>query len=279
LILTPFFGMIDYKKFIIGDYMDYPTKQYSFQEYVEIVRRLRRECPWDKQQTHMSLRHSFLEEAYEVLDSINNNNLEELKYELGDILLHVTLDSIIAEEMQAFSIEDVISTSSEKMIRRHPHVFGNEEASNADDVKQQWEQRKLDEGRESILDGIPKELPALLKAQRVQEKASKVGFDWTEKSDVWKKVEEELSELKKAEESGNQQHIEEEFGDVLFALVNYARFLHLESEFALQKATEKFIVRFQKIEDTLKQQGKDIRLSNFEEMDSLWNLHKKDEQA
>ncbi|HOV98620.1 MAG TPA: nucleoside triphosphate pyrophosphohydrolase [Bacteroidota bacterium] len=259
--------------------MDYPTKQYSFQEYVEIVRRLRRECPWDKQQTHMSLRHSFLEEAYEVLDSINNNNLEELKYELGDILLHVTLDSIIAEEMQAFSIEDVISTSSEKMIRRHPHVFGNEEASNADDVKQQWEQRKLDEGRESILDGIPKELPALLKAQRVQEKASKVGFDWTEKSDVWKKVEEELSELKKAEESGNQQHIEEEFGDVLFALVNYARFLHLESEFALQKATEKFIVRFQKIEDTLKQQGKDIRLSNFEEMDSLWNLHKKDEQA
>jgi len=259
--------------------MDYPTKHYSFQEYVEIVRRLRRECPWDKQQTHMSLRHSFLEEAYEVLDSINNNNLEELKYELGDILLHVTLDSIIAEEMQAFSIEDVISTSSEKMIRRHPHVFGNEEALNADDVKQQWERRKLDEGRESLLDGIPKELPALLKAQRVQEKASKVGFDWTEKSDVWKKVEEELSELKKAEESGNQQHIEEEFGDVLFALVNYARFLHLESEFALQKATEKFIVRFQKIEDTLKQQGKDIRSSNFEEMDNLWNQHKKDEQT
>ncbi len=259
--------------------MDYPTKRYSFQEYVEIVRRLRRECPWDKQQTHMSLRHSFLEEAYEVLDSINNNNLEELKYELGDILLHVTLDSIIAEEMQAFSIEDVISTSSEKMIRRHPHVFGNEEALNADDVKQQWERRKLDEGRESLLDGIPKELPALLKAQRVQEKASKVGFDWTEKSDVWKKVEEELSELKKAEESGNQQHIEEEFGDVLFALVNYARFLHLESEFALQKATEKFIVRFQKIEDALKQQGKEIRSSNFEEMDNLWNQHKKDEQT
>lgn len=258
--------------------MEKQSQTYSFQDFVDIVRQLRKKCPWDREQTLPSLRQSFLEEAYEVLDAINKNDYEELKKELGDILLHVVLQATIAEETGAFTLQDVITNEAEKMIRRHPHVFGTTHVENAEEVKQHWEEKKFSEGREFLFDGIPPELPALLKAQRVQEKASKVGFDWKEKQEVWKKVEEELAELQKAEATGIQEHIEEEFGDVLFSLVNYARFLNVKSELALQAATEKFIVRFRKIEETLRSQGKNVISASFEEMDSLWNFHKSEEQ-
>ncbi len=253
-------------------------KKYTFDDFINIVRTLRQQCPWDRKQTHKSLCDSFLEEAYEVIDAITTDNFNELKKELGDLLLHIVLHSIIAEEGNHFCIDEVISTSAEKMIRRHPHVFGNKSLNTAEEVTQQWEQHKFNEGREYLFDGIPDHLPALLKAQRVQEKASKVGFDWKDKSDVWKKVEEELSELRQAEESGNQAKIEEEFGDALFALVNYSRFIGVQSEQSLQMAIKKFIKRFRKIEDALSQQGKDVFSSSFEEMDSLWNFHKDEEK-
>lgn len=258
--------------------MDPQKKDFTFPEFVAIVQKLRAQCPWDRTQTHESLRESFLEEAYEVLESITLKKYDALKEELGDLLLHIVLQSIIAEEARKFTLQDVITTIAEKMIRRHPHVFGTATASNAEEVKKHWEENKFSEGRESILDGIPNELPALLKAQRIQERASKVGFDWQQKEEVWKKVEEEIEELKQAESSGNQNTIEDEFGDLLFALVNYSRFIHVSSEFALQNSIRKFSERFKKIEESLRQQGKTVFTATFEEMDALWNRHKKDEK-
>ncbi len=253
---------------------DRPEKTYL--RFLEIVRRVRNECPWDREQTHQSIRHSLIEEAYEVVESIDHNNLQELKGELGDLMLHVVLHSVMAEEKGAFSIDDVIDAISEKLVRRHPHVFGSK--SNADTphaVKTNWERIKLDEGRESIVDGVPKELPALLRALRIQEKASKVGFDWKKREDVWSKIEEEIQELKTAEASNEVGAIEEELGDLLFALVNYSRFLNVNPEFALNRSTDKFIHRFKKIERELKDAGKDVRNSTLEEMDALWNSHKR----
>jgi MazG family protein len=249
-----------------------------FEQYVEIVRRLRKECPWDREQTHQSIRHSLIEEAYEVVESIDENNLSELKAELGDLLLHVTLHAVMAEEERAFTIDEVLSHSIEKLIRRHPHVFGKTTVSNAHDVKRNWERLKMTEGRTSLLDGVPKELPALLRAYRLQEKASKVGFDWKEKSEVWAKVEEEIRELRTAEHEGTQADVEEELGDLLFALVNYARFLQANPELVLRKTNNKFIKRFQGIERALHNQGKNIEHVTLEEMDMLWNQYKRTEQ-
>ncbi|MCX7984703.1 MAG: nucleoside triphosphate pyrophosphohydrolase [Bacteroidetes bacterium] len=251
----------------------------NFQNFVNIVRTLRKQCPWDSVQTSDSLRQSFLEEAYEVVESISTKQYNELKEELGDLLLHIVLQSIIAEERGLFTLDDVITSITTKMINRHPHVFGTHDAKSVEDVKQYWEEQKIAEGRESLLDGIPHELPALMKAQRVQERASKAGFDWKEKSEVWKKVEEEVTELKRAETSKNQHCIEEEFGDLLFALVNYSRFINVSSELALQSATRKFMQRFKKIEETLKRQGKSVFSASFEEMDAIWNEQKYDSPA
>ncbi len=246
-----------------------------FEEFMQIVRRLRRECPWDREQTHQSIRQSLIEETYEVVEAIDQNNLEELKKELGDLLLHVALHSVMAEEEKAFSIDDVLEHVNEKLIRRHPHVFGNVTAKTPHEVKDNWERIKMAEGRESVTDGVPKELPALLRAFRLQEKASKVGFDWKKAEDVWKKIEEEMEELQSATRSRNQQNVEDELGDFLFSLVNYARFLHVNPEIALRRSIDKFTRRFKHIEMELRRQGKTLEHSTLEEMDALWNASKK----
>ncbi len=246
-----------------------------FFEYLTVVRRLRKDCPWDREQTHQSIRHSLIEEAYEVVEAIDHNDLGELKKELGDLLLHVALHAIMAEEKRVFDIEDVLKGSMEKLIRRHPHVFGETKVESAGQVKANWEKIKMSEGRNSLMDGVPKELPSLLRAHRLQEKASKVGFDWKEKSHVWEKVREEIDELHRSENKGTPDETEEEFGDLLFALVNYSRFLNVNPENALRKSTEKFIRRFQAIEQELGRRGKRVEESTLEEMDELWDAGKK----
>ena len=241
-----------------------------FNNFVEITKRLRKECPWDREQTHASIRHSLIEEAYEVVESIEHEQWGELRKELGDILLHVVFHANIAEEQNEFTLDQVIKSVSEKMIFRHPHVFGTTKVGGAEEVKQNWEKLKMQEGRESLMDGVPKELPALLRAHRLQEKAAKVGFDWKKREDAWKKVEEEIQELHHAVEHETLARVESEFGDLLFAMVNYSRFLNINPENALRHTIEKFIARFQFIERTLKGRGKDIHSSSLEEMDALW---------
>lgn len=249
----------------------------AFAEFVGIVRRLRKECPWDREQTHDSIRAMLLEEAYEVMEAIEDNDLQELKRELGDILLHVVMHSIIAEEVQAFSLDEVIENETKKLIHRHPHVFGETKVSGADQVKDNWEKLKLKEqGRKSLLDGVPRALPALQRAQRLQQKAASVGFDWSDIADVWKKVEEEIAELQhEQKQNAAKEKLEDEFGDVLFSLVNFARFLKISPEDALRRTSEKFIARFQYIESQLAAQGKDITAASLKEMDALWEEAKK----
>lgn len=253
----------------------------KFNEFVELVKKLRRECPWDKEQTNDSIKSSTIEEAYEVVEAIELKNFDELKKELGDLLLHVVFHTVIAEEDKHFNIDDVIETITEKLIRRHPHVFGNTVFNNSIDVKKNWEKLKLSEGRKSILDGIPNSLPSLQRAHRLQEKAAQVGFDWEKKEDVWKKVVEEINEMHQIEQLKNQseneqlhQKLEEEIGDVFFALVNYARFLKVNPENALRKTNEKFIKRFNYIEEKLAQQGNSIENSNLQTMDKIWEESK-----
>ena len=254
----------------------------AFLNLVEITKRLRAECPWDREQTHESIRMSLIEEAYEVVEAIDGRAHDDLRKELGDLLLHVLFHSNIAEERHEFTLEEVITGLTEKLIFRHPHVFGDVKVGNAHEVKQNWEKLKMQEGRTSLMDGVPKELPALLRAHRLQDKASKAGFDWEKREDVWKKVEEELGELHRevgdqaGPEAGhtsgeaNRERMEMEFGDLLFALVNYARFLHVNPEIALRGTIEKFIARFQYIERRLKETGKDVHSSTLGEMDALW---------
>ncbi len=244
---------------------------HTYEEFVEIVRRLRRECPWDREQTHESIRQNLIEEAYEVVESIDAGDIDEMKKELGDLLLHVVFHSVIAEEEEEFTLEEVVSLISEKLIRRHPHVFGDTVVNGQDDVIRNWERIKLDEGRTSVIDGIPAALPALVRALRLQEKASKVGFDWEKKEDCWKKVEEELTEFKTvSDEDNDEETITDELGDLLFSIVNYSRFLKINPEDALRRTNEKFIKRFQIIEERLKEQGKDIHETSLEEMDKIW---------
>jgi MazG family protein len=249
----------------------------SFKKFIKIVKRLRKECPWDREQTHQSIRHSLIEETYEVIEAIDQEDLTELKQELGDVLLHIVLHAVMAEEEQAFTLNDVIESISEKMTRRHPHVFGNTQVKNAHEVKKNWEHIKLKEGRTSVIDGVPKEMPALLRALRIQEKASKVGFDWKKKRDVWKKVVEEIKELADAEQSKKQDRIKEEFGDVLFALVNYSRFIGVNAEFALNGSTNKFSKRFYHIEEEIQRRGKRIEMVSMKEMDKIWDAKKRSE--
>ena len=244
---------------------------HSFSDLVEIVKILRKECPWDRKQTHKSIKDNLIEEAYEAVEAIDTEDFDELKKELGDVLLHVVFHSNMADEKDTFSIEDVIYSIQEKLIRRHPHVFGDEIAENDEDVAENWENIKLKEGKESILDGIPKQLPALIRAQRMQEKAANVGFDWPESQQVWEKLEEELYEFKEVLEQGDPQKSREEFGDLLFSLVNYGRFYDLNAEDSLRSTNKKFLKRFQYIEEQLNQQKKDISEVSLEEMDEHWN--------
>jgi XTP/dITP diphosphohydrolase len=245
----------------------------DFEEFVGIVKRLRKECPWDREQTNDSIKANTIEEAYEVVEAIDNKNYEELKKELGDLLLHVIFHSTIAEEENHFKLDEVIKSIQEKLIRRHPHVFGDARVSGSEQVKQNWESIKMKEGRKSVVDGVPASLPALQKAHRLQEKASKVGFDWKNKEEVWKKVEEELEEIKGAE--SNHEELENEFGDLFFSLVNYSRFLDINPENALRRTNEKFIRRFQYVEKRINESGKSLQESNLEEMDTYWSESKK----
>jgi XTP/dITP diphosphohydrolase len=250
----------------------------QFIEFVEIVKRLRKECPWDREQTLDSIKASSIEEVYEVIDAIEKKSYDELKLELADLLLHVVLYSIIAEEQNLFSLTDVLKGGMEKLIRRHPHVFGSEKLTDAETVKTNWEKLKLTEGRQSVLDGVPSQLPGLQRAYRLQEKAAKVGFDWITGDEVWAKVVEELNELKETFHENNLDRTEDEFGDFLFALVNYSRFYKIDPEGALRKTNEKFIRRFQYIEKKLKENNKSILHSSLAEMDLYWNEIKRIEQ-
>lgn len=247
----------------------------EFEEFVRIVRRLRAECPWDREQTHQSIRHSLIEETYEVVEALDENNLDELKIELGDLLLHIVMHATIAEQAGEFGLKDVVREITDKLVRRHPHVFGDAVAGNASEVKHNWERLKMQEGRTSVLEGIPRGMPSLQRAMRVQERAAKVGFDWKTVEDVWAKVEEETQELKAALHEDNAEQRNDEFGDFLFALVNYARVLHVNPENALRSTTEKFIRRFHFIEQQLNLVGKTPSDSSLEEMDALWNEAKK----
>ena len=243
----------------------------NFKELVDIIYKLRLECPWDREQSNDSIKSATIEEAYEVVEAIENKDFKELKIELGDLLLHVIFHSIIAEEENKFNFDDVINSIKTKLIRRHPHVFGEARVKDAEEVKKNWEAIKLNEGRKSVLEGVPVNLPSLQKAFRLQEKASKVGFDWNNKDDVWKKVTEEIEEMHKSEKEGSKEELENEIGDVFFAMVNYSRFLGLNPEYALRKSIKKFIKRFNYVEEKLIENGKKINESNLEEMDTFWN--------
>lgn len=243
----------------------------KFEDLVELISILRKECPWDRKQTHHSIKDNLIEEAYEAVEAIDNENYDELSRELGDLLLHVVFHSKMASETDSFTIEDVIYRISEKLIRRHPHVFGNTNVEDEKEVASNWESIKLKEGKESILDGVPKNLPGLIRAQRMQEKAGNVGFDWAEWQLAWEKLNEELDEWR---DSVNHQTIEdqrEEFGDLLFSLVNVGRLLGLNAEDSLRMANKKFNDRFRYIEKKLAEKGRSVTESDLKEMDKLWN--------
>lgn len=250
----------------------------AFTRLLKIMDELREQCPWDKKQTLESLRHLTIEETYELSDAIIENDMPELKKELGDILLHIVFYAKIASEKNAFTITDVINSLCDKMITRHPHIYGDVKVENETQVKQNWEKIKLSkEGNKSVLGGVPKGLPAMIKAERIQEKARGVGFDWENATQVWEKVQEELNELNdEIISKKSQKKMEEEFGDLLFALINYARFLNISPETALERTNKKFIRRFNFIEEKIKAQGKQITDSNLTEMDGFWNEAKKE---
>ena len=247
----------------------------KFQNLYDIMIRLRKECPWDREQTHDSIKGATLEETYEVLEAIDLKDYEELKAELGDLLLHIVFHSVIADENKNFNIDDVIDSISDKLIRRHPHVFGDTKVKDTKEILKNWEEIKLSEGRDSVLEGVPKNLPSLARAYRLQEKASKVGFDWEKKEDVWKKVIEEIEEMHEQEREGTFEEFEKEMGDVFFALTNYARFLNVNPENALRRTNEKFISRFSYVEKKIKELGKNLSDSTLEDMDKYWEESKK----
>ena len=247
----------------------------KFDHLVQIMRRLRKECSWDKVQTFDSIKAATLEETYEVIEAIDEKNYDELKNELGDLLLHIVFHSVMGEEKNLFTIEEVIDSISAKLIRRHPHIFSDVKVENNKEIERNWETIKMNEGRDSILEGIPKNLPELQKATRMQEKVSKIGFDWENKEDVWKKVIEEIEEMHESEKTGDKELFEKEMGDVFFALINYSRFLGISAENALRRTNKKFVNRFRYIEKQLKVQNKSITDSSLEEMDRYWEESKK----
>ncbi|MFN8437375.1 MAG: nucleoside triphosphate pyrophosphohydrolase [Cytophagales bacterium] len=246
---------------------------------LKIMDELRAGCPWDQKQTIESLRYLTIEETFELSDAIIDSDYSGIKGELGDLLLHIVFYSKIASETELFNINDVINTVCDKLIRRHPHIYGDVNVQNEEDVKRNWEQIKLNEkgSKKTVLSGVPKSMPALVKAIRIQEKARAVGFDWDNATQVWEKVEEELAELQveKTKTAIDQEKLEGEFGDVLFSLINYARFLNINPEDALEKTNKKFIKRFNYLEEQSKIDGKDLSKMTLEEMDAYWNAAKK----
>ena len=246
----------------------------AFNRLLDIMDDLREKCPWDKKQTLESLRHLTIEETYELADAILENDLPEIKKELGDVLLHIIFYAKIGSEKNAFDIGDVANTISEKLIHRHPHIYGDIVVENENDVKRNWEQLKLKEGKNSVLEGVPKSLPAVVKASRIQEKVAGVGFDWEKPEQVWEKVQEELTELNEEIKAGTKENIEKEFGDVLFSMINYARFIGVNPENALEKTNKKFISRFQYLEKEAKKEGKELSNMSLTEMDVYWEKSK-----
>ena len=247
----------------------------AFDRLLTIMDELRENCPWDRKQTLKSLRHLTIEETYELSDAILENDLEEIKKELGDIILHMVFYAKIASEKEAFHIGDVLNSVADKLINRHPHIYGDIKVQDEEEVKQNWEKIKLKEnGNRSVLGGVPKSLPALVKAMRIQEKARGVGFDWEKKEQVWDKVIEEMNEFKQASESNNQPAMQHEFGDLLFSLINYSRFININPEEALETTNKKFIKRFQFLEEEIKKEGKKIEDLSLVELDEFWNKAK-----
>lgn len=247
----------------------------AFGRLLDIMDDLREKCPWDKKQTFESLRHLTIEETYELGDAILDNNLEEIKKELGDLLLHIVFYAKIGSETGTFDIANVAHDICEKLIHRHPHIYGDVVVADEEEVKQNWEKLKLKEGKKSVLEGVPKSLPALVKASRIQDKVKGVGFDWEEPHQVWDKVQEELQELQHEVSAQNQDRIESEFGDVLFSMINYARFLNVNPEDALERTNKKFIRRFQYLESKSIELGKSLSDMTLAEMDIFWEEAKK----
>ena len=247
----------------------------AFERLLDIMDDLREKCPWDKKQTMQTLRHLTIEETYELGDAILDNDLIEVKKELGDLLLHIVFYAKIGSETNDFDMADVCNEICEKLIFRHPHIYGDVVVKDEDEVKQNWEKLKLREGKKSVLEGVPKSLPALIKASRIQDKVKGVGFDWEESHQVWDKVQEELEELQVEVEAGDQDKIEGEFGDVLFSMINYARFLNVNPEDALERTNKKFIKRFQYLESKAGELGKPLMDMTLAEMDVFWNEAKK----
>lgn len=249
----------------------------EFERLLNIMDELREKCPWDKEQTFDSLRHLTIEETYELSDAILEKDLKEIPKELGDLMLHLVFYAKLGKETGRFDIEDVLKGINEKLINRHPHIFGDVKVENATDVKDNWEKIKLTEGRESVLEGVPMSLPAMVKAYRIQDKVRGVGFDWDHVAQVWEKVEEEISELKYELNNGHDKdRTESEFGDLLFALINYARFIDVNPETALERTNRRFISRFKHLEKAIKAEGLDMLKMNLEQLDKYWVLAKAD---
>jgi len=250
----------------------------AFERLVAIMDDLREKCPWDKKQTIDTLRQLTIEETYELADAITDHDWKGIKEELGDILLHIVFYAKIGAEQNKFTLDEVINGVCEKLIFRHPHIYSDVKVEDEEEVKRNWEKLKMKEGKQSVLSGVPKSLPATVKAMRLQEKAKQVGFEWENKDQVWEKVEEEKQELLEAIASGDKVHTEEELGDLFFSLINFARFLQIDAENALEKTNKKFINRFTKMEATAKEDGKALQDMTLEEMDGIWNKIKKQQQ-
>ena len=243
----------------------------NFGRLINIMNELREKCPWDKKQTIHSLRQQTIEETYELADAITDKDWNGIKEELGDLLLHIVFYAKIGEEENKFTLKEMIDGICDKLIKRHPHIYSDVKVDNEEDVKKNWEQIKLSEGKKSVLSGVPKSLPAMIKAMRIQEKAKQVGFEWAYKEQVWDKVEEEKLELLEAVESGETDHIEEEAGDLFFSVINYVRFLKVDAENALELTNKKFIKRFTLMEEAVQKKGRNLQDMSLEEMDGIWN--------
>jgi len=242
----------------------------AFDRLLTIMDELREQCPWDKEQTMESLRHLTIEETYELGDAILDNNLEEVKKELGDVLLHIVFYARIGSETNDFDIADVCNSICDKLVSRHPHIYGDAKVEDAEEVLRNWENLKLKEGKKSVLEGVPKSLPAVVKANRIQDKVSGVGFDWEEPQQVFEKLQEELGELQHEIDQNNPDKMEAEFGDVLFSMINYARFLKINPENALERTNKKFIKRFQYLEEKVAEMNKSVKDLTLAEMDVFW---------
>jgi MazG family protein len=247
----------------------------AFLKMVTIMDELREQCPWDRKQTIHTLRTLSIEELYELADAITDSDWKGIKEELGDLFLHLLFYAKIGEEQGQFTLTEVLDGIAAKLIHRHPHIYGDVKVNNEEDVKRNWEQLKLKEGKKSILSGVPKSLPAVVKATRLQEKAKQIGFEWDTKEQVWEKVEEEMGELKESVSEGDPNKIQEEFGDLMFSLINYARFLQIDAENSLELTNKKFMTRFMGMEELAKAEGKKLEEMSLTEMDELWNRMKK----